>query len=78
MLATVSVYDAKTQFSQLINRVEAGEEIIISRNGKPVARLVALAAERPNRTPGLFAGQITMSPDFDEFSPSDDRDWYDE
>lgn len=72
----VSVYDAKTHFSQLLARVEAGEEIVISRSGRPVARLVPLAAPRPDRTPGLFAGQITMSGDFDEFSEQDERDWY--
>lgn len=77
-MSIVSVYDAKTHFSQLLTRVEGGEEIIISRSGRPVARLVPLAPARTDRTPGLFAGQITMSTDFDEFTESDRRDWYGE
>lgn len=78
MATTVNVYDAKTQLSKLISRVEQGEEITISRNGRPVARLVPLSSRRPDRVPGLFAGQITMSDDFDAFTEQDARDWYGE
>jgi len=76
MASTVNVYDAKTQLSKLITRVEQGEEITISRNGRPVARLVPLSPRRPDRTPGLFAGQIVMSDDFDDLTEQDARDWY--
>lgn len=75
MSAVVNVYEAKTQFSQLINRVEAGEEIVIARNGRPVARIVPLAT-RSDRTPGLFSGQIVIADDFDAFDPEDDAAWY--
>lgn len=71
----VNVYDAKTQLSQLLSRVENGEEFVIARNGRPVARLMPLSL-RHDRTPGLFAGQIRMSDDFDSHTPSDDSDWY--
>ena len=77
MPAMVNVYDAKTQLSQLIVRVEQGEEIVIARNGRPVARLVPLAVRR-DRTPGLFAGQYVMADDFDEFTEQDEIDWYGE
>ena len=75
MPATVNVYEAKTQLSQLLARVENGEEIVIARHGRPIARLVPLPARR-DRTPGLFAGQITIADDFDEFTSHDDADWY--
>ncbi len=77
-IASVNIYDAKTQLSQLINRVEQGEEIVISRHGRPVARLVPLVPRRPDRRPGLFAGQIHIADDFDEFTAQDELDWYGE
>jgi prevent-host-death family protein len=76
MSAPINVYDAKTQLSQLLNRVENGEEIVIARNGRHVARLAPLASSRSNRTPGLLKGRIRIADDFDEFSPSDEGDWY--
>ena len=64
--AIVNVHAAKTQFSRLLERAEAGEEIIIARGGKPVARLVALrGARRPARKPGLLKGRVHMADDFD-------------
>lgn len=75
MGSTVNVYDAKSRFSQLLNRVEAGEEIVIARNGRPVARLVPLAS-RPPRSPGLFRDEIVLGPDFDDLTAQDESDWY--
>ncbi|HTL42508.1 MAG TPA: type II toxin-antitoxin system prevent-host-death family antitoxin [Pseudolysinimonas sp.] len=75
-MATVSVFDAKSQFSALLARAEAGEEIVISRHGKPAARLGPVDRPSTARTPGVFAGQIEIAPDFDDFTPEDDRDWY--
>lgn len=67
MTRTVNVHEAKTHLSRLLEAVEGGEEIIIARAGKPVARLVRLA--RPaHRLPGAWAGRIVMSDDFDETS----------
>jgi prevent-host-death family protein len=60
----VNLHDAKTHLSELVQRAAAGEEIVIARNGKPAARLVALAA--PPRRPGGWEGQVWMAPDFDE------------
>jgi prevent-host-death family protein len=62
----VNVYEAKTQLSKLIDRAVAGEEVVISRAGKPMVRLVPVAARPARRTPGSARGQIRMSPDFDE------------
>lgn len=77
-MASINIYDAKTQLSKLIARVEAGEQITISRNGRPAARLVPVDFARGPRTPGALAGQIRIAPDFDEFDSEQELDWYGE
>lgn len=66
MEGQVNVYEAKTQLSKLLQQVEAGDEIVIARHGKPVARLVPLQRTAAPRQLGLLRGKIWMSPDFDE------------
>ena len=66
MADVINLHAAKTQLSRLVDRAAAGEEIIIARAGRPVARLGPLSAERLRRTPGLLKGLIVMSEDFDE------------
>jgi prevent-host-death family protein len=66
MSETVTVTEAKTQLSRLIERVGAGEEIVIRRGPRPVAKLVGYTARRSARKPGALRGQIWMSEDFDE------------
>ena len=61
----VNIYEAKTHLSRLIDEVEAGAEIVIARNGRPVARLVPLERRGVERRPGSLRGQIWISPDFD-------------
>lgn len=74
MPKTLSLYDAKTNLSALVEEAAAGEEIVIAKNGKPRARLVALAAElKPVRQAGLYKGRIWMSDDFDAPWPEDIR-----
>ena len=69
MPESVNVYEAKTHLSQLIDRAAAGEEIVIARAGRPVARLVPLAdAPSRRRTPGGWRGKVRISDDFDELS----------
>jgi prevent-host-death family protein len=71
-MATVNVHAAKTHFSSLLDRVAAGEEIIIAKAGKPVARLTGLtAADRPMRKLGGLAGRAVVPPDFDAPLPDD-------
>jgi prevent-host-death family protein len=70
-MAVVTVHAAKTNLSQLLERAEAGEEIIIARGTTPVARLVPIAP-KPTRQFGLFAGQITVGPEFFEPLPEDE------
>ena len=76
MSDVVSVHDAKTRLSHLLDRVEAGEEIIISRQGRPVARLAPLALPRARRVPACTGRGITVPEDFDEFTDQDDSDWH--
>jgi prevent-host-death family protein len=65
----VNVYQAKTQLSQLLQQVETGDEIILARHGKPVARLVPLQWASAHRVPGGWKSKVWMSPDFDELDP---------
>ena len=62
------MHEAKTKLSQLVERAEAGEEIVIARNGKPVARLVPIArAELLRRaSTAIWRGHVEMADDFDE------------
>jgi len=62
----VNIHEAKTHLSRLVDRAAAGEEIIIGRAGKPVARLVALEPSVEKRRLGVWKGQVWVSPDFDE------------
>ncbi len=62
----VTVTEAKTQLSRLIERAQAGEEIVIRRGQKPVAKLIGFEAPKKSRKPGALRGQIWMSDDFDE------------
>jgi len=67
MSESVNVYQAKTHLSQLLDRAAAGEEIIIARAGRPVARLVPLAdSPSRRRTPGGWRGKVRISDNFDE------------
>jgi prevent-host-death family protein len=65
---TLNLYEAKTQLSSLVDQAAAGAEIIIAKNGKPMAKLVAIR-ERPLRKPGRLKGKIWMSKDFDAPMP---------
>lgn len=62
----VNIHDAKTHLSRLVERVLQGEEIVIGRSGKPVARLVPYAGQRAPRRPGAMKGKLWLADDFDE------------
>jgi prevent-host-death family protein len=63
MPATVNIHEAKTHLSRLVERAEAGEEIVIARAGKPAARLVPLAPEGKPREFGGWRGKIKLPDD---------------
>jgi prevent-host-death family protein len=71
----VNVHQAKTQLSRLLARVEQGEEIVIARDGKPVAKLVPHRPERAPREPGWAKGKIWISDDFDDYDEQIARDF---
>jgi prevent-host-death family protein len=67
----INIYAAKTQLSRLVDQVNAGEEVVITRHGRPVARLVPAAAAKP-RVPGLLEGKgYWIADDFDAPLPDD-------
>ena len=66
----INVYEAKTHLSKLLDRVANGEEIVLGKAGKPMARLVPYRERRQPRAPGRLAGKIWIAPDFDE-TPED-------
>lgn len=70
-MVEVNVHEAKTHLSKLLARVEGGEEVLISRAGKPVARLVPVVRKRGRRIPGRDKGKIWLADDFDGPLPPD-------
>jgi len=74
MSQTVNIHEAKTHLSRLLERVRLGEEIVIAKAGKPVARLVAIDDRPARRTPGMDKGKVIIHPDFDDPIPEWDPD----
>jgi len=77
-LQTFNVHAAKTHFSRLVDEAAAGEEIIIAKAGKPVAKLVPLVSsqDRPKRRLGLLSGKAVMPADFYAPLPDDVLDGF--
>ena len=71
MPVQINIYEAKTSFSKLIKKAIAGEEIIIARSGKPVAKLVPFRKPSADRVPGSAKGKIFISEDFNAPLPED-------
>lgn len=72
-MQTVNIHAAKTHLSRLVDEAAAGQEIIIARAGKPVAKLVPLTAPqpRPPRRLGRLAGQLRVPAEFDAPLPDE-------
>lgn len=71
MTVTVNIHEAKTNLSKLLQRVIAGEEIIIAKSGEPVARIVPFTTTPTRRVPGSAKGKIWIAPDFDAPLPKE-------
>ena len=73
MATVVNMHDAKSSLSRLVKRAASGEEILIAKNGKPMARLTRLSNRKSTALIGAFAGKLHMAKDFDaipsEFDP---------
>ena len=65
-VTVVNVQEAKTQLSRLLALVEAGEEVVIARYGRQVARLVPVGPPAPKRRPGTWRDSLRVADDFDE------------
>ena len=71
----VSIYEAKTHLSQLVARAERGEQVILTRHGRPVATLGPVEVPGPARVPGAWRGQVVIGPDFDEVDDDEAALW---
>jgi prevent-host-death family protein len=72
----VNIHEAKTQLSRLLERVALGEEVIIAKAGKPVARLVAVAPARPKFKLGSAKGKFVVPDDFNDPLPKEIEDLF--
>jgi prevent-host-death family protein len=70
-MRTVNIFEAKTQLSKLVTTVEGGEDVIIARAGKPVARLTQLEPKKRPIRFGLLKGKLHIADDFDAPLPDD-------
>lgn len=68
----MTIHEAKTHLSRLLQRVAGGEEVIISRGPKPVARLVPIGEVQGQRKPGSWKGRLEVGPEFFEPLPADE------
>lgn len=68
-MGVFNVHDAKTHLSRLLERVAQGEEIIIAKSGRPVAKLVRVVSEP--RKPGRLKGRIRIGPGFEDPLPDE-------
>ena len=72
----VNIHEAKTHLSRLVEEAAHGDEIVIAKSGKPVARLVAIDSARTPRRLGALKGKLTVPDDFDAPLPDDILDLF--
>ena len=70
-MRTINIHAAKTQLSRLVEAAAGGEEIIIAKSGKPMARLGPLVGLRQRRRLGILAGKLRVPEDFDAPLPDE-------
>ncbi len=71
MATQINIHEAKTHLSKLLQRVIAGEEIVIAKAGKPVAKIVPIEQQTVTRRPGSAKGQVWVAPDFNAPLPDE-------
>ncbi len=62
---TVNIYEAKTRLSQLVDKAASGEDVVVSRNGRPLVRITRLELPQRHIKFGLLKGRVTIATDFD-------------
>jgi prevent-host-death family protein len=72
----VNIHEAKTHLSKLLERVAVGEEVVIAKAGKPVAKLVAIPSERPRFKLGSAKGEFVVPEDFNDPLPKEIEDLF--
>ena len=70
-MESVNIYDAKTRLSQLLDKAAAGEDVVVSRNGKPLVRITRLEAPKRRIRFGVLKGKLTVPADFDAPLPDE-------
>jgi len=70
-MESVNIYEAKTRLSQLVDKAAAGEDVVVSRNGKPLVRITRLETPKRRITFGLLKGKLVVPADFDAPLPDD-------
>lgn len=73
-----NIHEAKTQLSRLVERAAAGDEIIIAKAGKPMAKLIAYKESKQPRKPGLWKGKVEIAADFDDLPDEIRKAFYNE
>ncbi|MDR1441627.1 MAG: type II toxin-antitoxin system prevent-host-death family antitoxin [Bifidobacteriaceae bacterium] len=77
-MANVSIYQAKTTFSRLVELAEHGQETTVTRHGRPVARIAPLEHHQAPRILGTLKGKIWIASNFDQMDGAELHDWYGE
>ena len=70
-MQTINIHEAKTHLSKLVEEVSKGQEIVIAKSGKPMAKLTGISPAKPIRKPGFLKGKIRIAEDFDAPLPDD-------
>jgi prevent-host-death family protein len=70
-METVNIYDAKTRLSQLVDKAAGGEDVVVSRNGKPIVRITRLESTKRRIRFGLLKGKLSIAEDFDAPLPQE-------
>jgi prevent-host-death family protein len=68
---TVNIYEAKTRLSQLVDKAAAGEDVVVSRNGKPLVRITRLEEPKRKIKYGVMKGKVKVAADFDASLPEE-------
>lgn len=70
-MESINIYDAKTRLSQLVDKAAGGEDVVVSRNGKPLVRITQLQEPRRTIKFGVLKGKVRIAADFDAPLPDD-------